>query len=523
MRPTSKSPWLTEYRRQYTWKFPLDDPLPHTRPILVDTTAQVTTRNADGVTTTARKTDSAGVDGGGGQVATHRERVETLDENNGAREVRETTHIERVDVDGEKEVDDVTLSTSVGPKEEKGVEKQKKVAFVERGRTPNILPYGAGNTNPPNHENYMKTFNVMPNTESRVTRTKSYTDTHPPKATTRPKSEYDLAPDSLRAYLRAKEQVDRVTNRFQTEYRREFVDWSQSLKELEKRVKVGSVGGENGGVATVRETKSVHSGPGETSASDVVEVIANGKTRRSNGNGVCEGPGGCDCGVTESTRMERTATVTNDVRGNSGVAKGNPINTSTAATTMTATTNVPSVSGGTTLVDTKAATSSYIPAPATYEFTYNPGRTPTSNPTYTSTNLTTYPTPTSANLTNTTTKTTIHPTIVPYYTPLSIPAAGVSDPIANAYREKRHYPLRRDDIQLQIEELDSVSHQSGGVVYPSRSVEILKAEKKGAGVVGEEGCEGRVLRFAVEPPTTWRLAEELLKRAREKVVHMGTR
>ncbi|KAI9205163.1 uncharacterized protein BJ171DRAFT_503153 [Polychytrium aggregatum] len=69
---------------------------------------------------------------------------------------------------------------------------------------------------------------------------------------------------------------------------------------------------------------------------------------------------------------------------------------------------------------------------------------------------------------------------------------------------KRHYPYRKDEIQMQLEDIR--------IEYPVSEDEPTSARPE----TTPDGWRGRILTPKFEPPTTYHLAQDLLQRARER-------
>ncbi|KAJ3207392.1 hypothetical protein HDU67_007508 [Dinochytrium kinnereticum] len=120
---------------------------------------------------------------------------------------------------------------------------------LSRQKTPDIISYGSGNTRPSSADLYMKTFNttvptsevccssltlksryqfsskqIYPNTVEKISRQKVSEED---RATRRNRKVE--TPAAFRAFLDAKKEATKVGSGFQTEYQREFQDWTKSL------------------------------------------------------------------------------------------------------------------------------------------------------------------------------------------------------------------------------------------------------------------------------------------------------
>lgn len=85
-----------------------------------------------------------------------------------------------------------------------------------------------------------------------------------------------------------------------------------------------------------------------------------------------------------------------------------------------------------------------------------------------------------------------------------IEPAGVSDAVAKTIKEKRHFTERPSEIRQSLIEV-----QDGIKLSPE---DIPKKDEK----IETQNSDGKVLMFNIEPPTTWRLAQDLLDRAHKR-------
>ncbi|KAI8854754.1 hypothetical protein BC829DRAFT_439034 [Chytridium lagenaria] len=99
-------------------------------------------------------------------------------------------------------------------------------------KTPDIIPYGGGNVNPASDDLYMKTFNttaptseqIYPNTVQKINRSKPFNETRATRS-----NRLVETPVAFKAFMEAKNETSKVSTGFQTEYQREFLDWTRNL------------------------------------------------------------------------------------------------------------------------------------------------------------------------------------------------------------------------------------------------------------------------------------------------------
>ncbi|KAJ3214850.1 hypothetical protein HK099_006633 [Clydaea vesicula] len=115
------------------------------------------------------------------------------------------------------------------------IEKPLKDTTKDKRIERDILNYGYGNVNPVLPSNYMKSYNVtvpkdqvMPLTEARVLNSKNYD-----AKLNYPKKKLK---ESLKEYQKAASILDKLTNRFQSEYSLQFLDWSKVKDRPASRV-----------------------------------------------------------------------------------------------------------------------------------------------------------------------------------------------------------------------------------------------------------------------------------------------
>ncbi|KAJ3046854.1 hypothetical protein HK097_000449, partial [Rhizophlyctis rosea] len=276
------------------------------------------------------------------------------------------------------------------------VERQRR----ERYKTPQILPYGAGNTRHTNDDYYMKTFNVkvppgevMPYTTDRVKRLKEYQVT--PLQPTSTQSRWS---DALDTYYRAARDYSSNPNRFTpvpwtTEYRREFVDWTKSAKIIKERI----VARENELRPVVPERVTVKE--------KIVTKVPEGAV---------------------SPPIPPVTTTTEEIKVSS------PIRTTTQP--LATTTNT------TTLLNTTPARTSKLPST---EIVVAP-------PITTTTTTTTRPAYQASSYLRTTTPPPVTTTTYNYESPVKfverVLPAGLPEPLDHIHREKRHYAEVRDHV-----------------------------------------------------------------------------
>lgn len=86
-----------------------------------------------------------------------------------------------------------------------------------------------------------------------------------------------------------------------------------------------------------------------------------------------------------------------------------------------------------------------------------------------------------------------------------IEPAGVSDAVSKATKEKRHYPEKPSEVQQAL--IETLYH---GKLAPE---DVPKKDNK---LESPAESDKKVLMFSIDPPTTWRLAQDLLDRAHKR-------
>ncbi|KAJ3120553.1 hypothetical protein HK098_004527 [Nowakowskiella sp. JEL0407] len=167
-----------------------------------------------------------------------------------------------------------TSEPDLPKKQGESKQEQQEEEILQRPKTPNIIPYGNGNTHTLTDKTYMKTFNVnapsseiYPYTTTRSLRTYSY---NPQSSLTRLQSSRPNQPplsksDALQSYITAQKLLDVQNSRFQTEYQREFLNWRDTVNVnvnvgVPSLQNVGAKGGVGGNVNLLN--KSSRSSPG---------------------------------------------------------------------------------------------------------------------------------------------------------------------------------------------------------------------------------------------------------------------
>ena len=84
-----------------------------------------------------------------------------------------------------------------------------------------------------------------------------------------------------------------------------------------------------------------------------------------------------------------------------------------------------------------------------------------------------------------------------------IAPAGVSDAYAFSNREKRHYQEKQSELQQQL-------------VNGDHSLKLAPEDTPKIDNSADKSQDGKILMYNVDPPTTWRLAQDLLDRAHKR-------
>ena len=116
---------------------------------------------------------------------------------------------------------------------------------------------------------------------------------------------------------------------------------------------------------------------------------------------------------------------------------------------------------------------------------------------------------------------------------LETPAAGIKDSEASVYRERRHFPVAKDSLQEQIEAAEHLAHSRTNTSHQEPytvpvATQTASSEAGRPPVAPKQrfsehmfsGYSGQVIRDAAEDsvklPATWSLAQDILKRAKDR-------
>ncbi|KAJ1558092.1 hypothetical protein HK096_003586 [Nowakowskiella sp. JEL0078] len=206
------TPWQTEYQRQYTWRVSV----PRKRFYGFDSSSVVT--YDDAVQTVSLVAEA------GTQVRP--EDLEKIKEEQTNQPKIEQARIRKLDCEKDEPVE---LTENAKIKSETSTEKHKSQSPLIM-KTPNIITYGGGNTNPTSDINYMKSFNVAVPNSQQYPYIQERSQRATPYEEDRKKQSSKLVPnpDALKTYLQASKLVESLQNRFQTEYQREYLNWRDS-------------------------------------------------------------------------------------------------------------------------------------------------------------------------------------------------------------------------------------------------------------------------------------------------------
>ncbi|KAI8812173.1 hypothetical protein BJ742DRAFT_795100 [Cladochytrium replicatum] len=354
-------------------------------------------------------------------------------------------------------------------------EEEVESRAIDAGRTPAILPYGGKNVTPVIDGHYMKTFNVKvppseiyPTTRDRLARiagssTPLSESTHLGQAASPPKPVTTEVPpsassiDPLKNYLRARQLVEQLQSRYQTEYQREFINWREkfTVPSSKERLDSSGIGGVLGVKLGGERPPERRSGKGErepnleTNASQTISGLRSRPAQTQQKQRELRTP-------ESSTKPQRS-------RGDLGAQ---------AMSTTEGTQTVQQPPNYSNLMDTDKVSNSDVSVGQ---------QLPDGS------------------------------IIVPTSIAARLPRAGVSTTSSDiAEVGRRHYAraYEMDELQLQRDSNIQAVEEVRGSIRPER---LLPAKES----VSRPLLSGeRVVRYAVDPPSTYHLAAELLRRSK---------
>lgn len=143
----------------------------------------------------------------------------------------------------EEIVSPVAVVSQSVPVEKPAAEPLSHVEVIEaekpsptHGKPPVILPYGAGNTHPAAPNQFMKSFNAKvpeseqyPSIQSRTARIKDYDSHRREKMKVKEEETIKTSTNALESFLKAREVVNDVLDRYKTEYQRQYLNWNKNV------------------------------------------------------------------------------------------------------------------------------------------------------------------------------------------------------------------------------------------------------------------------------------------------------